>query len=764
MSFIKTRKKIVTSTIASSLSIIAGHAIAQDNTNQLPTIDLHSSAAVDYDDTQSFKTDKSSNSKYVAPLLDTPKSVNVISQKLLADTNSNTLTEALQNTPGVTLAAGEGGTPFTDMPYIRGYSAQSSIYIDGIRNSVSQNRDMFDVEKVEVTKGSSSAISGGGGAGGSINLITKEAHAGDKYEGTIAGGTADYRHISLDANKDFGNGIAGRVVVMGHQNDKPGEQNGAEYNRVGIAPSIVFGLGTPTRARLSYYYIQSDDKPDAGIPFPTTGGAPYSVARGTYYGWKGRDFDRRQNQVGTFKLDHDFNDDLNLSNTFNYNHATTNYIMTNPDDSSGNINKYGTIFRRAVSQISSTNAYSDQMALSGKFNTGGIKHSFSTGADWTYQATDMGIYSFNGANPNVVLDIQDQSHNVANSGKESCQYQSLGYCTTLNNPNPYDTYSDTATAVKGYATTRNRNVGLFALDSIEFSPQWLLNLGLRWDKFNTNVKYNYPLKLRKDVYTTGANKSNDSDFFSYQAGLVFKPTENGSIYASFATSAVPVGSEQLDSTTTNLISSTPNDLKPEEARTYEIGTKWNVLDNKANLTAAVFRTEKQNTRILVTDATGASAYSNVGKSRVNGFELGLNGNLTDKWDISAGYSYLDSKLTRAASDAQSQAGQGKALPFVSKNSATLWTTYKVLPKLTVGIGSQYNDRSVVSYVANSTLPKYIPTYTIYNTMLKYNVNDNINLQLNVNNITDKRYFSNGHFHYAMQGDGRNAVLALNFKY
>ncbi|MBF7692377.1 TonB-dependent receptor [Acinetobacter pollinis] len=761
MSFIKNHKKIVTSTIASSLSIIAGNAIAQENTSQLPTIDLHASPSTPYNDFQSFKTDRSANTKYVAPLLDTPKSIDVISQKLLAETHSNTLTEALRNTPGVTLAAGEGGTPFTDMPYIRGYSAQSSIYVDGIRNSVSQNRDMFDVEKVEVTKGSSSAISGGGGAGGSINLITKEAHAGDRYQGTIAGGTDDYRHITLDANKDFGNGIASRVVVMGHQNEKPGEKDGAEYNRVGIAPSIVFGLGTPTRARLSYYYLQSDDNPDAGIPFPIKGGAPYNVAKGTYYGWKGRDFDRRQNQVGTFKLEHDFNEDLNLSNTLNYNYASTNYIMTNPDDSQGNIANNNRIFRRAVSQISSTNAYSDQMALSGKFNTGGIKHSFSTGADWTYQETDTGIYAFNGFNPNKSLDIQDQTNN---GNSESCKNPTIGYCTTLNNPNPYDTYSDKATAVKGFATTRNRNVGLYALDSIEFSPQWLLNLGLRWDQFNTSIKYNYPITLRGTQYTAGQGASNDKSFFSYQAGLVFKPTENGSIYASFATSAIPVGSDQFDQTATSAIMSA-NDLKPEEARTYEVGTKWNIFKNRANATAAVFRTEKQNTRIGVTNsATGITTLSNVGTSHVNGFELGLNGNLTEKWDISAGYSYLDSKLTKTSSDLRSLAGLGKALPYVSKNSATLWTTYKVQPQLTLGVGTQYNDRSVVSYVANSNVPKYIPTYTLYNAMIKYNVNRNIDLQLNINNITDKRYFSTGHYHYAMQGDGRNAVLALNFKY
>ncbi|MBF7683280.1 TonB-dependent siderophore receptor [Acinetobacter sp. B5B] len=757
MSFIKAHKKLVSSTIASSLSLVAGVTFAQEATT-LGTIDAH--AALEKVDTASYTTTQSANHKYVAPLINTPKSIDVISQKLLQDTSANSLTQALQNTPGVTLAAGEGGTPFTDIPYIRGYSAQSSIYVDGVKNATSQNRDMFDIEQVEITKGSSSAISGGGGAGGSINLITKQAHAGDSYEGTIAGGTANYKHISLDANKDFGDGMAGRVIIMGHQNDKAGEKNGAEYNRVGIAPSLTFGLGTPTRGTLSYYYLQSDDLPDAGIPFPTTGGAPYSVAKGTYYGWRNRDFDRRQNQVGTLKLEHDFNDTLNISNTLTYNRSTTNYIATNPDDSSGNIAKYGTIFRRAVSRISNTNAYNDQMALSGQFNTGSIKHNFSTGADWSYQSTDMGIYSFNGFNSTTGLDIQDQSHN-ANGNGESCQNLSYGYCTTLYSPTPYDTYSDTATAVKNYSTTRSRTVGLYALDSIEFSPQWLLNLGLRWDKFNTDVKYNYALKLRGTQYSAGQRYRSDTDFFSYQAGLIYKPTENGSIYTSFATSANPVGVDQGDGSDSITNNSQANSLKPEEARTYEIGTKWNILNNHANVTAAVFRTEKQNTRIQI----DTSGYANIGKSRVNGFELGLTGDLTDRWNIATGYSYLNSKLTKASPfDARSLAGQGQALPFVSKNSATLWTTYKITPKFIVGAGTQYNDKSVVSYLANNNAPKYVPAYTVYNAMLKYKVTNNINVQLNINNLTDKLYFTNAHYHYAMQADGRNAVLAINFKY
>ncbi|MFA2863826.1 TonB-dependent siderophore receptor [Acinetobacter pittii] len=767
MSLIRTRKKIVSSAIASSLSMIATTAIAQETVSQLPTI--HTKATQE----ESLKVDQSANSKFVAPLKDTPKSVSILSQKLIKDTNSNTLLEALRYEPGITLGAGEGGTPFTDMPYIRGYSGQSSIYVDGVRNTTSQNRDMFAIEQVEVIKGSSSALGGGGSVGGSINLIPKVAHEGDVYQGSIQGGTDNYRHIQLDANKDFGNGIAGRVVIMGHENEKAGQSNGAEYARAGIASSLAFGLDTATRGTLSYYYLRSNDEPDAGIPFnnanPTTpppgvtvtpgDGKPVDVKAGTYYGWKARDFDKRENHIGTFKLEHDFNENLTLSNVATYNKSKSDYVYTNADDSKGNIYR-GTIARRALSRILDSDAYSDQLSLRGKFNTGSLIHSFNVGTEWSLQETDQGMYTFTNAEGKTTSTIlQDNINNCTSAAAVA-----NGWCTSLNNPGN-GAFTDKRGSITAQSTTRSHNVSIYALDSIEFNPQWLLNLGVRWDKFETEKKYN------KDVYATnkgaydyskvatpeGTKYESNSDYFSYQAGLVYKPTENGSIYASFATSANPVGVLAEGDNSDNALGTTDviNALKPEKARTFEVGTKWDLFNNRANLTAAVFRTEKQNTRIQIDPTTTANA----GKSKVDGFEVSLNGKITDKWDVSTGYSYLDSEITEAAYNAVAQ--EGKPLPFVAKNSATLWSTYRVMPQLTLGAGVEYRDQVFV----NTTAPKYLPTYTIYNAMAKYDVNKNVNLQLNINNISDKRYFTSAHAaHYAFEGNGRNAVLAINFKY
>ena len=239
--------------------------------------------------------------------------------------------------------------------------------------------------------------------------------------------------------------------------------------------------------------------------------------------------------------------------------------------------------------------------------------------------------------------------------------------------------------------------------------------------------------------------------------------ENGSIYASFATSANPVGVDGGDGSegigtpgrnTTEEQARAMNNLKPEEVKTYEIGTKWDVLNDKLNLTAAIFRTEKENTRAVTTDGFTR----NIGETRVDGLELGVNGNINEKWAVSAGYTYLDSELV---DDGPKETNEGKQVQNVAKNSATLWTTYALTPTFTLGAGAVAMDK-VYGNAANT---KFVPGYVRYDAMARYNVNKNVDLQLNVNNLSDVRYFNKAYSsHYATEAEGRSAVLSANFKF
>ncbi|TCH64950.1 TonB-dependent siderophore receptor [Acinetobacter sp. ANC 4862] len=769
MAFIKTRKKIVSSAIVSSLSVMAGNAIAQDQVTQLDTIRTQA----EVETTQGLKVDKSANTKFVAPLLDTPKSVSIISKQLIADTQVTTLSDALRTVPGITLGAGEGGNPNGDRPFIRGYNSESSMYVDGVRSATSQNREMFAVEQVEVTKGSASAMGGAGTTGGSINMISKVAKKGDFLEGSVGAGTDNYQRITLDGNKDFGNGIAARVAVLGHKNEKAGQADGTEYARAGIAPSITFGLDTATRATLSYYYLKSDDTPDSGVPYNNPfsatnqparisengNGKPIDVKQGIYYGWKDRDFQKQENQIGTIKLEHDLTDNLTISNTAVYGNSKNDYLWTNPDDSRGNFYQLGgsltgNVWARANSRVADTDTFTDQLALTGKFNTGFLKHSFNLGAEYSDQETDRTQYIIDGVN------ATGNVHNACNAGDIT-----LGWCTSVQNPNRGPWTGTLSTNGADQYNIQSKSKSVYFLDSIEFNPHWILDLGVRWDDYSTEQTM---LAGRFNTTTpagTIVKLENDKDFINYQAGITFKPVENGSIYASYATSANPVGVDGGDGS--EGITAAINNLKPEEVRTMELGTKWDVLNDKLNLTAAIFRTEKTNTRAIADDGTT----SNIGETRVDGIELGVNGNITDKWAVSAGYTYLDSELVDGGYEEitpstmpktyRPSSNNGNQVQNVSKNSATLWTTYALTPALTLGAGAVAMDK-VYGNAANT---KFVPGYVRYDAMARYNVNKNVDLQLNVNNLSDERYFTKAYAsHYATEAEGRSAVLSLNFKY
>src|SRR5690606_2784751 len=341
------------------------------------------------------------------------------------------------------------------------------------------------------------AMGGAGTTGGSINMISKVAKAGDFLEGSVAGGTDNYQRITLDGNKDFGNGIAARVAVMGHQNEKAGQKDGAEYKRAGIAPSIVFGLDTPTRATLSYYYLKSDDTPDSGVPYNNPfaatsanaglngNGKPINVQQGVYYGWEDRDFQKQENQIGTLKLEHDLTDNLTISNTTVFNKSKNDYLWTNPDDSKGNIYDTttgaltGNVWARVNSRVADTETFTDQLALTGKFTTGLLQHSFNLGAEYSDQETDRTQYIIDG-------------DTTTGSATQACPATAPAvWCTPVQNPNRGSWAGTLSPDGADQYNTKTKSTSIYFLDSIEFNPQWILDLGLRWDKFDTEQTMTY---------------------------------------------------------------------------------------------------------------------------------------------------------------------------------------------------------------------------------------------------------------------------------
>ncbi|WNZ85180.1 TonB-dependent siderophore receptor [Pseudomonas sp. P108] len=729
----------------------AGNAIALDAT----------AITGEAQDSTSYQVEKASSPKYTAPLVDTPRSVTVIPQQVLKDTGALNMQDALRTVPGITFGAGEGGNPQGDRPFIRGFDAQGDTYLDGVRDTGSQSREIFAVENIEVSKGPNSAIGGRGAAGGSINLVSKKAHLGNSFDGGFTWGSDQTQRYTLDGNYQFSDTAAGRLNLMSHESNVAGRDK-VDYDRWGIAPSLAFGLGTDTRVNLDYYHLESNDTPDSGVPYtiPAGGSAartksnpdkPYAGGdHSNFYGLD-RDFRKGRTDTATFAIEHDLSDSLTIKNTLRHGTSMQDYILTQPDDSKGNVNN-GTVWRRANTRVSNTETTTNQTDLFGNFYVAGFKNSFSTGVEYTREESQKSSY-------NVNTDTTPRTPgNSSTNCTPSMVGASSGYnCTSLSNPNPNDPWNGAISRNYAGTDTQANTYALYVFDTLELNEQWLVNMGLRYDHFDTDYKsYNA-------AGTTTTKGDDTSEFVTGQFGVVYKPAENGSIYASYATSATPPGNTLGEGQEGNPLGGTPDrsgnllssDMEPETTKNYEIGTKWDLLNDRLSLTADIFRTEKENARVQV-DTT---SYENAGKTRVQGVELSASGKITDKWQVFAGYAFMDSEQIDGGP--MGKANDGNELPNTPKNSASLWTTYQVTPKLTIGGGAFYVD-DVYGSVANTTM---VDSYVRYDAMAAYKLTKNVDLQLNVQNLTNETYYDKAFStHFANQAAGRTALLSTNFHF
>jgi catecholate siderophore receptor len=702
----------------------------------------------------------SANDKFTAPLLDTPKSVTVVPADVIAQTGATSLTDALRTVPGITIGAAEGGNPVGDNMFIRGYNAQTDTYIDGIRDAGSQSREIFDVEQVEVVKGPNSAYGGRSSAGGGVNLVTKTAQAYDFNHASVGIGSDKYRRLTGDINRNIGSDSAFRLNLMAHEADVPGRAI-VGGKRWGIAPTVTFGLTGPTRAIVSVYHLTSHEIPDTGIPFNnpvTTGtdvakngnGKPFAVDRSTFYGLADRDFRDTKADVATIDLRHQLASGIVLRNVTRYGKSNNDYVWTQPDDSKGNTVRYGTVWRRANTRVTETRTATNVTSLSGDLQTAGIKHSYNAGIEFDRETTDRAAYVFTPGTNNPLTG----TFTCPTSGADT-----LYNCTTLADPNPYDPWAYTRTVSGALTHVNTKTKSAYAFDTIEFDRQWQLNVGARYDDFQS------ALNTLATSTTAAVQADVDSNFWSWQTGLVYKPASNGSIYLAYATSATPPGNDGGDGL--DALTVAVQNLQPQRSKNVELGTKWDVMPGgRLSLTAAVFKSTMNNARVTSPDGTA----QNVGRKEVRGVELGFSGKIASQWSVFGGYTYLDAQIadngylnvgTTAKPVYVASPYNGNRFPTTPKHSASLWTTYAATRDVTFGLG--LNSMSMI--YANVNNNKWAPGYTRVDAMASYALNQDVSLQLNVQNLTDKFYFDKvSSPHYAGVAPGRSASLSANVKF
>jgi catecholate siderophore receptor len=672
-----------------------------------------------------------SSPKYTEPLRDTPQTVVVIPQQVYQEQGATSLRDALRNTPGITLTAGEGGAAPGDNLLIRGFSARNDVYIDGARDPGVTSRDMFNTEAVEVAKGPSSVTAGRGSTGGAVNLVTKSAETMNFASARLIGGNASYKRGTLDVNRRLSPTTAIRVNGMWQDAGVP-RRDEVQQKGWGVAPTLGLGLGKPTSLTLSYQHLHQNNVPDYGLPgtLPDLANAAGITVKdldfSNFYGLLARDHEKLDSDVATATIEHRFSRTLSLRNLTRYGQNQLDRVVTSPRAATVANSGTDPAFNPTIPQVRRTDTkyqyrtdktITNQTDLSASFTTGAIGHNAVAGLEFardrqpSHAATD----TFANGRPPV---------------------------TDLANPDPFQTYRPSITPTGASSEARSHSAALYAFDTVKLGAQWQLDLSGRYDRID--VQYD-------TISATGvpAAFGRTDSAFSGRTGVVFKPATNGSIYGAYSTSFNPSfdGSFGLTLAATGANNAA---LPPERSHNVELGTKWDLRPTLA-VTGAVFRTEKTNAK--TTDTSGATVLA--GDQLVTGVELGLSGNLTSRWTIFSGLSVMDGRVRESANVAEID----RQLAYVPQSSFNLWSTFRLPLGITLGGGAQYtagyyfsNTNALAS--SNAAAIKDLTEYWLYNMVGMYRVNEHVTLQINGTNLSNAKYVDRGYSGHFLPGPGR----------
>lgn len=755
MSYIISRKhpRAGSAACATLVAIAALPVAAQTagTAGTLREVRVESTAEVEY------KPERASSPKYTQPLLDTPQTITVIRKEVLQDQAVTTLTDALRNTPGITMQMGENGNTATgDAVYMRGFDAQGSIFVDGIRDVGSITRDLFNIEQVEVVKGPAGADIGRGSPNGYINLQSKLPFADNAASGSVSLGSGSHKRTTADLNRKLNaEGTAALRLNLMAQDSGVVDRDHVKNKGWGFAPSLALGLGTPTRTYFSYLHMNQRNRPDGG--YPTTGLPGYVAAalgstaapaldRSNYYGWAS-DHDHVDADMFTARIEHDLSPGVTLRNITRWGRTKQDLVLTAPFSNTlivPDAANPSTWLVRLLPQgkLQRNEVLANQTNITADVTLGGLAHSFSGGLEL--------------AREKQTTDARAATIDASNGVLVGSSYQAYANLYAPDMGRPLVPVRATGASNRGEVTT----TAAYLFDTVQLNPAWQVNAGLRWEHYRTEY-----LGLAATGSTAPATRLSASDnLFTGKVGVVYKPAANGSIYAAYATSARPPGSDFALSESTGQTNANNPNLDPQRARTIELGTKWDVLDRRLAVTAALFRTENTNELGATDPVTGD--IDQFGKTRVQGLELSAIGQITPAWQLIAGLASTSAKVIEGRTDSTSGAS-GAAVRYSPKLTATLWSTYQLPFGLTVGAGARYVDTQARSTntAAVAFVPE-IPSYTVLDAMLGYAVNKNLSLQLNVFNLTDKFYIAriNNAGNRATVGAPRSAVLTAKLQF
>ena len=633
------------------------------------------------------------------PLRDIPQSVTVVNSALMQAQGATSLADALRNVPGITIGAAEGGSIGNNFN-LRGFSARTDLYLDGMRDRGQYYRDVFSLDAVEVLQGPSSMLFGRGSTGGVINQVSKLPSLTPFATGTLSVGTQPSVRATADANQPIGDTSAFRIAAMAQ--DVHSTRDVMENQDYGVAPAIRFGIGQDTEVTLNALLMHNHDMPDYGLP--PVNGAPAGVNRKNFYGATD---DRTIQDVVNLNatISHRFNAAVQLRNQTQYSHYTINARESGP-------NNVGTITNGVYAAFPATNLSNTTPLPIDSLYVGLGSHDRNITDTSLYNQTDV-ISDFSTGPVRhqliVGLELGQDTNNTQNYSR-NLPGNTNNYFRAVSLVSPaYDPADGIPEAAGNLVQSSATDVAPYVNDTMSFAENWKVVAGVRYDRYNASLtnSINLPASANQSIGYT-----------SVRAGAIYQPTGTQSYYISYGTSFNP-------SLETLTLVNGQQSLDPETSRQYELGAKWDLLHDQLSVQAAIFDIEKNQVRSQISPGV----YELTGDIRVRGFQASVAGRITPAWQVFGGYTYLDAEIVSAS---VLDATQGKVPANTPKNSASLWTAYDLTHEWQAGTGVTYmSDR----YASNNNAVK-VPDYFRWDAMLAWQ-QPRYTVQLNVFNLTDR---------------------------
>ncbi|GIQ76713.1 TonB-dependent siderophore receptor [Bradyrhizobium sp. RD5-C2] len=736
-----------------------------------------------------YKGDRlQASGKYPEPILNTPKSVTVLTKDVLEDKNATSLKSAILSTAGVTLGTGEGGNAFGDRFFIRGFDARNDIFIDGVRDAGVSVRENFFTEQVEILRGPGSSFAGRGTTGGAINIVTKQATTENSfYNMDTSFGTDRTKRVTLDVNQVISPTLAIRAGGLFQDAGVAGRSYVTD-NRDGGFVAATWKPVDAVKISGNYIHTELTGIPDFGVPYyrpstASTAGGPFpdfGVNRNNFYGFVNRDFFRTGQDIGTINAEVQITPDLTISNKIRESRSTQKYIGTLPESptlAAGAPFTAYTLSANPQSRFQVTDVFANQTEATYKSVDGlGFKHTTTAGVEYDNERSS--IDSFTGLASEITTGTSSFTGSGSLSGVSvfNPQYTNIPFTNSASlSGRPTKIGIDT---VSGYV-----------MDSANYNDFVILNGGVRYDDYTIKTSGYGTVNGVANVF---GQQQQDYGMPNFNLGLTLKPLPNGSVYAAYATSSNPVGAE-FDGTSIQyggiapVLNGNPNQIfGPEKNKAIEVGTKWELFDRHLLVTAALFQTEKENAResmnVTAATATAACPYpagttgtvsciSAGAAYRIRGIDLGVGGKITDKWSVFGGLVLMQSEVTKSnippANTILYTSNVGLPLANVAHQSFSMLSKYQLTDMWEIGGQAVYRSKMYGGTFLAANQGTSIPSYWRFDAFAEAKIDKHWTMKLFVNNIFDKRYYDalyQSAAPFVLEAPGRAAYLVVSARY